>query len=122
MDDRTDPKKIADEAIGQRPESAIPQVVKEGEANVTHLDIRQRAKSAGPDASVATKTAEAMGEHEEGAYAHRHAMPEQVHRQSMATVSRTDWSATRVTDLSVIGTAVTAFAVGYAAALLIHRH
>ena len=70
-----DPRKIADEAVGQRPEGAIPDAVQEQmTAPISDRAIRERAASAGPRASIAEKTAEAMGERSGGAYAHQNAV------------------------------------------------
>jgi hypothetical protein len=58
---RTDPRKIAEEAIGERSESAIPEA-KDKVEGPTDERIHQLARSAGPRASVAAKTTEAVGE------------------------------------------------------------
>lgn len=73
---KTDAQKIADEAVGQRPETAIPDAAKQ---SVTTPDqIGELAHSAGPEASVAALTAEALGERDDGAYAYRDASSDKV--------------------------------------------
>jgi hypothetical protein len=110
---RMDTQKIADEAVGVRSGDAIPEVVRQSAAGITDRDIRQRAKSVGPGASMAAKTAEAMGEEANNAYAHGHA--------SSRAVGWTDtWSGMRVGDLPLSFLGV-GFVVGYATALLFHR-
>lgn len=121
MNARMDPKKIADEAIGQRPESAIPDAAREQmTAEISERAIRWRAASAGPNASIAERSAEAMGEQSGGAYAHQNATPRQVQLLSSATARRAEWWPRMVGDLPFISAAAI-FAIGYGTALLIHR-
>lgn len=106
MNGRIDPKKIADEAVGQRPQSAIPEAVQEQMAPISDRAIRQRAVSAGPRASIAERTAEAMGERSGAAYAHQNAAGW--------------WPEILAGGLPLISGAAI-FAIGYGTALLIHR-
>ena len=119
MEDRKDPSKIAEEAVGLRPENATPTVAKESVEGASVQNVADRARSAGAWASVAERTAEAMGEHDSGAYAHRLTTPQQAHQRSRDTVSRGrgQWTVEEALAMSVIA----AFGIGYAAALLLHR-
>ena len=72
--------RIADEAVGQRPADAIPEVAKEA-ASAPSDNIRQFARSVGPGATVAARTAESLGERDESAYAYHHATSDEVRRK-----------------------------------------
>jgi hypothetical protein len=119
---QTDSRSIAAEAVGQRPESATPAVVKEEMRKAPDTAVPQAGAPAGPQASVAEKAAEAMGERAGDAYpdmtmaeAQRRSREAAMHAQSYAsTVSR--W-----VDQQPLAIAAAAFGVGYAAAFLIHR-
>ena len=68
MDDKKpDSRTIAEEAVGERRGSPTPDAVRPDMP--TEEVIRQRATSAGPRASRAAKTAEALGERAGRAYA-----------------------------------------------------
>jgi hypothetical protein len=68
MDDKKpDPKTIAEEAVGERRGNPTPDAAKL--EMPTEEAIRQLARSAGPQADIAAKTAEAVGERVGGAYA-----------------------------------------------------
>src|SRR5215207_6240975 len=83
MDERTaDARRIAEEAVGQRPASAIPEAAKERVVAAPDPS----AAPAGPRASLAARTAEAVGEREGGAYAD--ATIEEAQRRSRETVRR----------------------------------
>src|SRR5215211_3894120 len=70
MDDKKpDPKKIAEEAVGEIRGAPIPDVAKDESVAPTEEVIRQRATSSGPQSGTAVKTAEAVGERAGGAYA-----------------------------------------------------
>lgn len=114
---KTDAQKIADEAVGQRPETAIPEVAKK--SATTPDQIGELAHSAGPDASVAALTAEALGERDDGAYAYRDASSDKVRAReaSLKVHSRSGVAFSEPPYVPLIA----GFAVGYAAALLIHR-
>jgi hypothetical protein len=75
----TDTRRIAEEAVGERPGSATPEVAKQ---HVVKPEAR--TASAGPQASLAAKTAEAVGEREGGAYAD--ATVEEAQRRSRESV------------------------------------
>jgi hypothetical protein len=108
-----DKRRIADEAVGQRPASAIPEAAKD------KVPEGRPAMSAGTDASVAARTAEAMGETAPDAYAYPDATPEEARNRSRASVRR--GSARNGSDSAqpLLMTAA-GFALGYVAALLIH--
>lgn len=111
MNDR---RRIADEAVGQRPESAIPDVARDRVPEV------RPAMSAGPNASVAARTAEAVGETVPDAYAYPDATAEQVKNRSRQLVRRGSMrDGSGVAQPLMIAAA--GFAVGYAAALMIHH-
>src|SRR6266480_5508788 len=68
MDDKKpDAKTIAEEAVGEARGAPIPDAAKNKPA--TEEVIRQLATSAGPQADIATKTAESVGERVGDAYA-----------------------------------------------------
>jgi hypothetical protein len=117
---RADPRRIAEEAIGERPPGSIPAAVKEHASGPTDRDIRQQARSVGPHASVAEKTAEAVGERVGDAYAYRHVSSEEVQRRSrIATPRRGHRLEFSLTDPPLA--LLVAFVVGYGAALMLHR-
>ena len=63
MDDRKrDSGTIAEEAVGEMRGSPTPDAVKDEAVTPTEEVIRQLANSAGPQAGMAAKTAEAVGE------------------------------------------------------------
>jgi hypothetical protein len=68
MDDKkSDPRIIAEEAVGQARGSPAPDAAK---AEMPTADvIRRRATSAGPQADIAARTAESVGERVGDAYA-----------------------------------------------------
>ena len=121
MDERdTDARRIAEEAIGERREGAIPDTAKQ---NVTKRP-EDLAVSAGPQASLATQTAEAVGEREGGAYAD--GTIEEAQRRSRETVRQkssqaqaTQWLHRRLGSQPL--TVISAFALGYIASLVIHH-
>ncbi len=112
-----DPQKIAEEAVGQRPETAIPDAAKE--SAITSDQIREQARSAGRQASVAALTAEAVGERDDGAYAYDDATSDEVRKQEASLqIRRRSGVAFREPRYVAV---IAGFALGYAAALLIHR-
>ena len=121
MDERdTDARRIAEEALGERPEVAIPDAAKQ---NVIKRP-EDLAVSAGPQASLATQTAEAVGEREGGAYAD--GTIEEAQRRSRETVRQkssqaqaTQWLHRRLGSQPL--TVISAFALGYIASLVIHH-
>jgi hypothetical protein len=116
MDDqKPDTRAIAEEAVGERRGSPTPDAAKDKPA--TEAVIRQLATSAGPRAGLAARTAEA-GERVGGAYADgtmggATGRSRNVARQAAAQASR----AAQQPFVAVAA----GFALGYAAALLIHR-
>jgi hypothetical protein len=114
---RTEAQRIADEAVGQRPATAIPDASK---ASITTPDtVRQQARSVGPGASVAGLTAESVGERDDGAYAYGHATLDEVRRREASFKVRRR-SGSTFGEPSYVRL-IAAFALGYSAALLIHR-
>jgi hypothetical protein len=118
-DSTTDRRKIADEAVGLRPESAIPEAAKD------RVPKPWPAASAGPGASMATRTAEAQGERVGDAYAYPDATPEEVQARSRQSVQRRSSQAgsnfSQEPWMIAAGIAAGAFALGYIAALMLHR-
>ena len=114
MIDKNERQRIADEAVGQRPASAIPDAARD------RVPEARPASSAGPDASVATKTAEALGETLGNAYAYPDATPEEVRRRSSGT-ARSRSAGNMSGSESSFMIAAAGFALGYVTALLIHR-
>ena len=113
---RTDAQKIADEAVGQRPATAIPDASK---ASSAIPNTEQLANSAGPQASVAALTAESVGERDEGAYAHPDATSDEVRkREASSEVRRRSGFASSGPSYIPL---LAGFTLGYSAALLIHR-
>lgn len=127
MDDtKTDTRRIAAEAVGERPASATPDAAKEKLRTLPEEFVRQVPDSAGPQASLAAKTAEAVGERVGDAYAD--ATMAEARRRSQQSVRH---AATRARFHATVGsrwfgqqplmTAAAGFALGYVAALLVHR-
>ena len=115
MDDKKpDARMIAEEAVGEARGAPIPDAAKNKPA--TEEVIRQLATSAGPQADIATKTAESVGERVGDAYATT-AEVEAGSRKFARTVAS---QASRAAQQPFI-TVASGFALGYAAALLIHR-
>jgi hypothetical protein len=111
MNDR---RKIADEAVGQRPESAIPDAARD------RVPEGRPAASAGPNASVATRTAEALGETAGNAYAYPDATADEVRNQSRSQARHVSRQTGTGSGLSFM-IAATGFVLGYIAALVIHH-
>jgi hypothetical protein len=119
MDDqKSDPDKIAEEAVGEALESRRPDAGKE--------EPRPAPTSAGSHANLATRTAESVGERVGDAYVD--ATPDQAEERSRKAVQqrRLAGSPRGIADDIKIGrgqqfvTVIAAFALGYAAALLLH--
>jgi ElaB/YqjD/DUF883 family membrane-anchored ribosome-binding protein len=115
MDDKkSDPRIIAEEAVGQARGSPTPDAAK---AEMPTEDvIRQLAMSAGPQADIAAQTAESVGERVGDAYA----TTDEVKASSRNVARRAASQASRAAQQPFISVAA-GFAVGYAVALLIHR-
>ncbi len=117
MDDKKpDSRTIAEEAVGERSGSPIPDAVKDKAEMPTDEVIRQRATSAGPQADIAAKTAEAVGERVGDAYA----TTDEVKMGSRKVSRHAASQASRAAQERFM-TVAAGFALGYAAALLIHR-
>jgi hypothetical protein len=115
--DEADKRKIVDEAIGERPASAIPDAARD---RVPEAALRP-PYSVGPQASIAAKTAEAMGERgSAGAYADP--ATDRASSRSRTFVGRPSTGLTPRFGGKPYLAAAAVFALGYAAALLIHRH
>lgn len=114
MNDMNERGRIADEAVGQRPASEIPDAAKDRVAE------GRPAASASPHASVATKTAEAVGETLGGAYAYPDATAEEVRRRSRG-VARRRPTANASGSARPFMMAAAGFALGYVTALLVHH-
>ena len=112
---------IAAEAVGERLESPPP--------DTSEQTPRPTAASTGPRARVADKTAKSLGERSGDAYAD--ATTNEARERSRTKVSRhaataagsqtSGAASSRSFDQQIFVTVLAAFALGYAAALLIHR-
>jgi hypothetical protein len=117
----TDARRIAAEAVGERPQSAIPEAAKQHVVRAPEA----LAASAGPQASLAVRTAEALGEREGGAYAD--ATIEEAQSRSRETVRRprssqaqaAQWLSYQLGRQPII--VFSAFALGYLAASVINH-
>lgn len=111
---KSDPRIIAEEAVGQARGSPTPEAPK---AEMPTDDVIQRlAMSAGPQADNAARTAESIGERVGDAYA----TTDEVKARSRNVARRAAPQASRAAQQPFILVA-TGFALGYAAALLIHH-
>ena len=111
MNDR---RRIADEAVGQRPESAIPDAARD------RVPEGRPAASAGPNASVATRTAEALGETAANAYAYPDATADEVRNLSRSQARHASRQTGTGSGLQFM-IAATGFVLGYIAALVVHH-
>ena len=120
--EQTDPRRIAAEAVGQRPESATPAAVREEMRKAQDASVSYAGAPAGPQASVAEKAAEAMGERAGGAYPDM-TMAEAQRRSRETDTGRHPYAASGSGwfQPQPLAIAAAAFGVGYAAAWLIHR-
>jgi len=116
VSDDANRRKIIDEAVGERPASATPNVARD---RVPEAALRPQ-RSVGTEASIAARTAEAMGERvSTGAYADpttdraSSRWPILARRPSMGMASYSGGQSYLM--MAAI------FALGYAAAWLIHR-
>ena len=111
-----DKRKIVDEALGERPASAIPDAARDRVPEAA----QQPPVSVGAEASIAARTAEAVGERgSTGAYADPAADRASSRSRTLARRSSIGMTS-RFGGRSYLGAAAI-FALGYAAALLIHR-
>jgi hypothetical protein len=105
---------IAAESVGERPGSPPP--------DTREHPVRPVATSAGPDARIADKTAESIGERAGDAYAD--ATTDEARERSRKVVGRAGMqgrSQAGQFNQQTFVTVVAAFALGYATAWLIHR-
>jgi len=117
MDDKKpDPKAIADEAVGETRDRPPPGAANEKVEMPTEDVIRRRAMSAGPQADNATKTAESVGERVGDAYATTAEVKSGSRNVGRRVASQASHTAQQPFVIAAAG-----FALGYAAALLIHR-
>jgi hypothetical protein len=117
MDDKKpDSRTIAEEAVGER--HPVPDAVNDRAEAPTGEILRQRATSAGSQASRAAKTAEALGERGGGAYAD--AITDEAKERSRKFARHAASQASRAAQERFM-TVAAGFALGYAAALLIYR-
>jgi hypothetical protein len=110
---------IAAEAVGERLGSPPP--------DTSEQTPRPAAASAGPRARVADQTAESLGERSGDAYAdattnEARERSRRVFRHAAAEAQTGGASLSRPFDQQTFVTVLAAFALGYAAAVLIHRH
>ncbi|SRR6266568_7132477 len=117
MDDKKpDSRTIAEEAVGERRGNPSPDAVKDKAETPTEEVIRQLATSAGPQADIAAKTAESVGERVGDAYA----TTDEVKAGSRKVARTVASQASRAAQQPFM-TVAAGVALGYAAALLIHR-
>jgi ElaB/YqjD/DUF883 family membrane-anchored ribosome-binding protein len=115
MDDKkSDPRIIAEEAVGEARGSPTPDAAKP--EMPTEDVIRRLATSAGPQADIATRTAESVGERVGDAYATTDEVKAGPRKVARRAASQASWAAQQPFTAVAGG-----FALGYAAALLIHR-
>ena len=115
MDDKKpDPKTIAEEAVGERGENPTTDAAQP--EMPTEEVIRQLARSAGPQADIAAQTAEAVGERVGDAYATTDEVKAGSRKVTRIAASQASWAAQQP-----FMTVAAGFALGYVAALLIHR-
>src|SRR5437763_17119133 len=115
MDDKKpDARTIAEEAVGEARGAPVPDAARDKPA--TEEVIRQLATSAGPQADIAARTAESVGERVGDAYA----TTDDVKMGSRKVARRAASQASRAAQRPFISV-VAGFALGYVAALLMHR-
>ena len=116
MSDDANRRRIADEAVGERPTSAIPEVAKD---RVPEAALRS-PRSVGSQASIADRTAEAMGERvSTGAYADP--ATDRASGRWPILARRSPMKMVTYSGGQSYLTMAAIFALGYAAAWLIHR-
>lgn len=115
-DNKRDPQAIADEAVGETRDRPTSDAAS-GRVEMPTADvIRRRATSAGPQADIAVKTAESVGERVGDAYA----TTAEVEAGTRNVARRAGFKASHTAQQPFV-MAAAGFALGYAAALLIHR-
>ena len=115
MDDqKPDARTIAAEEVGEARGAPIPDAAKNNPA--TEEVIRQLATSAGPEADIATKTAESVGERVGHAYATTAEVKAGSRKVARTVASQASWAVQQP-----FMTVAAGFALGYIAAVFIHR-
>ena len=109
-DNKPDPSRIAAEAVGERPDNPPREFGTK--------EVRPDPASAGPHARVAATTAESVGERAGDAYAD--ATPEEARQRSQQVAHRAAPQIGFQGSSQPFTTAFVAFALGYAAAFLLH--
>jgi hypothetical protein len=116
VSDDANRRRIADEAVGERPASPIPDVARD---RVPEAALRS-PRSVGPQASIADRTAEAMGESvSTGAYADPATDRASGRWRILARRPSTEMASYSGGQSYLMMAAI--FALGYAAAWLVHR-
>jgi hypothetical protein len=125
MQRQADRDKIAEEAVGQRHESAPPYAAKNEEVSQEEA-ARHLAGSAGAQATTPEKTAESVGERVGNAYSDpKSVAPQKVggqtaaRRESEKSVGVNRFLSAQ-TDVGRFATVVASFALGYLTAILFH--
>src|SRR4051794_28001838 len=116
VNDNADKRKIADEAVGERPASATPEVARDRVPEAA----QQSQHSVGSQASIAARTAEAIGERvSTGAYADP--ATDRASGRWPILARRSPMKMATYSGGQSYLTMTAIFALGYAAAWLIHR-
>ena len=121
---KQDPDAIAEEAVGQRRGDLPPYAVKEQPDMSQEEMARQLSKSAGPQASIPEKTAEAVGERVGDAYADPGSAAPRNPRGKIARLAlprERSGAVRRVLHEQPLLMVAASFALGYMTALLLHR-
>jgi hypothetical protein len=115
MDDKkSDPRIIAEEAVGQA-RGSLTSAASKAEMPTEDV-IRRLAISAGPQADIATKTAESVGERVGDAYATTAEVKAGSRKVARTVASQASWTVQQP-----FMTVAAGFALGYIAAVFIHR-
>jgi len=115
MDDKkSDPRIIAEEAVGQA-RGSLTSAASKAEMPTEDV-IRRLAISAGPQADIATKTAESVGERVGDAYATTAEVKAGSRKVARTVASQASWAVQQP-----FMTVAAGFALGYIAAVFIHR-
>jgi hypothetical protein len=141
MKNHPDRDTIAEEAIGQRHDSAPPYAVKEPENMSPEEALRRNAMSSGSQASIPEKTAESLGERLGDAYSDDGSVAQTQKRNSDLRAATPAWSQTIGAAAPVLAAGrhiaqaishqfdqqpfmvvVASFALGYMTAVLLHGH
>jgi hypothetical protein len=115
METQADRDAIADEAVGQRHESPPPEAKKKNDLSPEEIG-RRLARASGAQASIPKKTAESLGERVADAYS-----DPDLARRPISIARGWAQGASSPLELQPLLTLAAGFALGYFAALLIHR-